>query len=189
MPHNDQLLTWVERLGYFKDEANAILSTVESSKSRKISLDTSYQTLSKLSLKEDDLFRQSLRCVELEVYRGAHILAWCGFFNCLIRLLESDDFATLKLHRPLWKFENAEELGESYSEHQIIEALKPMGITGKADQKALIGLLSRRNECAHPTEYFPDLNQTLGYISELFQRVEKIQLKFPGFQLTGPQSQ
>jgi hypothetical protein len=41
--------------------------------------------------------------------------------------------------------------------------------------KALHGLLNRRNECAHPSEYFPDLNQTLGYVSELFSRIEWLQ--------------
>jgi len=181
---NDEILGhWAGRLGSFRAEAISSFSQIESSKSRKFSLDKSYDNLTKLTLKEDDLFRQALRCVELEVYRGAHILAWCGFFNCIIRLLESDGFASLKAARPAWSFVSAEELGESISEHQVIEALRPMGITGKADQKALIGLLSRRNECAHPTDYFPDLNQTLGYISELFQRIEKLQKKYPGLQL------
>ena len=41
--------------------------------------------------------------------------------------------------------------------------------------KALHGLLNRRNECAHPSDYFPDLNETLGYLSELFQRIEYLE--------------
>lgn len=41
--------------------------------------------------------------------------------------------------------------------------------------KALHGLLNRRNECAHPSEYFPDLNETLGYIGELFKRIKQLQ--------------
>lgn len=184
MTKNDEIANWAERLSSLHADALGLFATVESSKTRKFSLDKSYDALSQMSLKEDELFRQALRCVELEVYRGAHILAWCGFFNCIIRLLESDGYVALKAARPNWKFENTEELGENYSEHQIIEALKPMKITGKADQKALIGLLSRRNECAHPTEYFPDLNQTLGYISELFQRISKIQAKYPEFKIT-----
>lgn len=183
MAQNSEIRKWADRLGLFHAEASAILSTVESSDSRRISLDTSYKNLSNLNIKEDDLFRQALRCVELAVYRGAHILAWCGFFNCIIRLIESDNFAQFKSQRPNWKFENREELGEKYSEHQVIETLKLMGLIGSADSKALIGLLSRRNECAHPTDYFPDLNQTLGYISELFLRLEKIQKKYPNFQI------
>jgi hypothetical protein len=41
--------------------------------------------------------------------------------------------------------------------------------------KALHGLLSRRNECAHASDYFPDLNETLGYVVELFQRIAYLQ--------------
>ena len=160
MNDDNPIPIWVERLGRFHAEAVGILSLVESSATRRLSLDHSYGQLKSLNIQEDELFRQSLRCVELGVYRAAHVMAWCGFLDCILRLLESDTFST---------------------QHQIIEALKPAGIIGKADQKALIGLLSRRNECAHPTAYFPDLNQTLGYISELFTRLSRIEKKFPGF--------
>lgn len=181
MSDNQPLALWVERLGRFHAEAVGVLSLVESSNVRRLSLDKSYDDLKSLNLQEDELFRQSLRCVELQVYRAAHVMAWCGFFDCVLRLFESDGFNNLKQVRPNWSFSNREELTESFSEHQIIEALKSAGVIGKADQKALIGLLSRRNECAHPTAYFPDLNQTLGYISELFMRVSKIEKQFPGF--------
>jgi hypothetical protein len=40
--------------------------------------------------------------------------------------------------------------------------------------RTLHGLLSRRNECAHPSEYFPDLNMTLGYISDLIDRIKRL---------------
>ena len=183
MEKAEPIRVWADRLARLQTESNAIFSQIETSKTRKITLDQSYENLRNLSLKEDELFRQALRCVELGVYRGAHILAWCGFFNMIVRLLESDGFRKLKIERPKWSFSNAEELGESVTEHQIIEALKPLSITGKADQKALIGLLSRRNECAHPTGYFPDINQTLGYVSELFQRIEKLQLRYPNWSL------
>jgi hypothetical protein len=36
------------------------------------------------------------------------------------------------------------------------------------------GWLGSRNECAHPSDYFPDLNMTLGYISELVDRVKRL---------------
>ena len=183
MERTDEVKVWADRLARLHAEANGIFSQIETSKARKISLDQSYENLSNLSLKEDELFRQSLRCVELEVYRGAHILAWCGFFDMVLRLLASDSFVALKTARPNWSFSTSEELGESVSEHQIVESLRPLGVTSKADQKALIGLLSRRNECAHPTGYFPDLNQTLGYISELFQRIENLQKRFPNWSL------
>lgn len=174
---------WAERLGRFHAEAVGTLSLIESSSVRRITLDSSYGKLKALNIQEDELFRQSLRCVELKVYRAAHVMAWCGFFDCVLRLFESDSFQTLKQVRANWPFVTREELTENFTEHQVIEALKPAGVIGKADQKALIGLLSRRNECAHPTAYFPDLNQTLGYISELFARLSKIEKKYPNFSM------
>ena len=38
---------------------------------------------------------------------------------------------------------------------------------GKNVEQALHGLLKRRNLCAHPTDYLPDLNMALGYLSEI----------------------
>jgi hypothetical protein len=41
--------------------------------------------------------------------------------------------------------------------------------------KALHGLLNKRNECAHPSDFYPDMNGSLGYISELLSRVATLQ--------------
>lgn len=184
MNEDFQISIWADRLGRFNAEAVGLLSQIESSHARRFSLDTSYDDLKNLSLAEDELFRQSLRCVEQQLYRAAHIMAWCGFFDCVLRLLESDGFSKIRKVRTNWVFSTREDLTENFSEHQIIESLKPAGITSKADQKSLIGLLSRRNECAHPTAYFPDLNQALGYISELFTRIKNLEKKFPNFIIT-----
>ena len=140
-------------------------------------------SLKRLNIKEDELFRQALRCIELEVYRAAHILAWCGYMDCIYRLIGSDNFSTLMNSRPSWPVSNLEELRENYTEHSVVEALRPMAIVGKAEQKAMFGMLSKRNECAHPTDYFPDLNQSLGYIAEIFSRLEKLEKRFPNYQL------
>jgi hypothetical protein len=52
-----------------------------------------------------------------------------------------------------------------------------MKISTKTQKKALHGLLNKRNECAHPSDFYPELNETLGYISELFQRIMQMQPK------------
>jgi hypothetical protein len=39
----------------------------------------------------------------------------------------------------------------------------------------LHGFLGRRNECAHPSDYFPDLNSTLGYVSDLIDRIKRLE--------------
>ncbi len=41
--------------------------------------------------------------------------------------------------------------------------------------KALHGLLNKRNECAHPEDYYPSLNDTLGYLDEIFKRIGMLQ--------------
>ena len=137
MPNLTPIELWAEKLARFQAEAVSQFSTIESSPERRFTLDKSYLSLKRLNIKEDELFRQALRCIELEVYRAAHILAWCGY----------------------------------------------MAIVGKAEQKAMFGMLSKRNECAHPTDYFPDLNQSLGYIAEIFSRLEKLEKRFPNYQL------
>lgn len=119
------------------------------------------------------MFREALRCVENGLFRAAHVLAWSGFIDFLEDLIV-ENIELLKEKRPNWKVSSKEELREKYPEFQIIEAAKDMKILTKSEMKALHGLLSKRNECAHPSEYFPDLNETLGYISELLNRIGKI---------------
>jgi len=45
------------------------------------------------------------------------------------------------------------------------------------DAEALHGLLNTRNECAHPSDFFPDLNDAVGYVSSLVKRVDHLQKK------------
>jgi hypothetical protein len=52
---------------------------------------------------------------------------------------------------------------------------RTISLYNKTTMKALHGLLNKRNECAHPSGYFPDFNETLGFIGELFKRIEKLQ--------------
>jgi hypothetical protein len=174
---------WANRLNQFEVEAHSILGRLESAKSRTITLDHSYNDLAGLSLKQDDIFRQALRCVENELYRAAHVMAWAGLVDCLLALIASDSFTRLSAARPAWGITSTEELAEAYTEFAIIDALQVMGALGKAEKKALHGMLSKRNECAHPGTYFPGFNETLGYISEVFSRLRNILNKYPGLVL------
>jgi hypothetical protein len=174
---------WAARLGAFEAEAHSILGRVESAKSRGVTLDKSYSDLGGLSLRQDDMFRQALRCVENDLYRAAHVMAWAGLVDCLHSLVESDGFLRINAARPNWSIKSLDQLGESYTEHALIEALEAMTVIGKAERKALHGMLSKRNECAHPGAYFPSFNETLGYISEIFSRLRHLLARFPHFQL------
>ncbi len=172
-----QIRTILAEVQAFEEEAHAILGIHETSKSRVILLEVTYERLSGLTLKQDELFRQALRCVENGLFRAAHVMAWCGFVDFLQMRLASDGFKKLRVARPKWQFKTLEDLREQYTDYQIIEASKQTALCTKSEMKALLGLLSRRNECAHPSNYFPGLNETLGYVSELFQRIETLQAK------------
>jgi hypothetical protein len=60
---------------------------------------------------------------------------------------------------------------------QLIEAARDLGLCTRTEMKALHGLLNKRNECAHPSDYFPLVNETLGYVAEVLQRIGQLQLR------------
>lgn len=161
----------------FEQEAHALLATHEASGSRVVILEESYDKLTKLTLKQDELFRQALRCVEHKLFRAAHVLAWAGFMDLLEEKLASDGLVKLRAAKTAWKASSVEELRENVVEFQLIEAAKDLGLCTKTEMKALHGMLNKRNECAHPNDFFPDMNITLGYISELLTRVATLQTK------------
>ena len=163
----------------FEKEAHAILATQEASASRVVILSESYEKLTRLSIKQDELFRQALRCVEQELFRAAHVLAWAGFMDFLEEKLASDGLVKLRAAYPAWSANAAtiEELREAVVEFQLIEAAKKLGLCTKTEMKAMHGLLNKRNECAHPSDFYPDMNGSLGYISELLSRIGMLQGK------------
>ncbi len=158
----------------FSREAHEILGRHESSPSRVVLLEDTYKRLGKLSLKQDELMRQALRCTENELYRAAHVLAWAGFMDFLEERISTDGLKKLRAVRTAWPYKTIEDLREYVSEFQIIEATRDLGLCRKNEVKALQGLLNKRNECAHPSDFYPGLNDTLGFISELLSRVETL---------------
>jgi len=158
----------------FEATARGILSRAEDSSARVITIDSSYKKLGGMSLKQDELLRQSLRCVESELYRSAHVMAWAGFIDFVHEKLGEDGYKRVNTARPKWSISSPEDMRQ-WSDYQVIEALRNVGLCRTAAMKALHGLLNRRNECAHPEDYHPGLNEALGYISELLQRLDALQ--------------
>ena len=171
----DTCTRWAIRVQNFEAEAHAILSTHEGAgASHVVVLEQSYEALGLLNLKQDDMMRQALRCAESGLFRAAHVMAWAACMDYIEDKLSEDNLVKLKAARPDWKGKDIHEIGEYISEYQLVEALKLLGLTTKNENQALLGLLRRRNECAHPTGYLPQLNETLGYIAEVLQRVAKL---------------
>lgn len=167
----------LEKVRRFENDAHKILGQHETSMSRVVLLEETYKKLGKLSLKQDEMLRQALRCVENELFRAAHVMAWSGFIDFLEEKLSSDGFVKLRAARPSWTFTTVEDLREQSTEHAIIEVARVVGLCSKTEMKALHGLLNKRNECAHPSDYFPNLNEAIGYIAELLSRIETLRKK------------
>jgi hypothetical protein len=167
------LETWVARANSFTKSAHSILGAVEGgTSSRVFLLNKSYRSLDSLSIKQDDMFRQSLRSIESGVFRGAIVLCWAATVDYLQEFAASDGFAKLNAARPKWSdISTLEELREKHAEAQQVEAMRAAGYLTKAEKHAFDGLRTRRNECAHPSNYFPSLNEALGYFSEAIQRI------------------
>ncbi len=161
----------------FEREAHGILAVHEAAPSRLVLLEDTYKRVATLSLRQDNLLRQALRCVENELYRAAHVMAWAAFMDFLEEKLASDGLLKLRALRSAWKASSVDELRENVVEHQLIDVARDLGLLGKTEAKALQGLLSKRNECAHPSDYFPGLNETLGYVAEMLNRIRHLQPK------------
>lgn len=163
----------LSRVADLEADAKAILATHEAAASRVITLEASYEKLTGLSLAQDEMFRESLRAVESELYRAAHVLAWAGFVDFLHNFLMDKYLVPLQAARSGWTITVAEDLRE-YSDFQVIEAGKAAGAYKNTMMRTLHGFLGQRNECAHPSDYFPDLNSTLGYVSDLIDRIKRL---------------
>ena len=167
----------VSRLAAFEQEAHQVLAVHEKSRSRIVVLENTYQELSELSISQDDLMRQALRCVENELYRAAHVMAWAAFMDFLEDKISSDGLVKLRALRPNWKGQTMAEMREYVPERQLVEATHALSLVTKNEMNHLVGLLQRRNDCAHPSSYYPRLSETLGYISEILQRIRYLQPK------------
>jgi len=163
----------VRRIVALEVDAQRLLAVHESAPARAISLEDSYRRLGRMSVQQDELFREALRAVEVGLFRASHVLAWAGFVDFLHMRVAAQGGAALKAVRPNWTVKLAEDLRD-YADFQVIEAGKELALYNKTVMKALHGLLNKRNEAAHPSDYFPDMNETLGYVSEIFHRVDRL---------------
>ena len=163
-----------------KERETTIPKTSENEvETKPISDDTKKQG-NKLSDQQIELFRQAKRCIENEIFRAAHVVAWIGFMDYLgdqltaygIKKIIADKENLSKL-----KIENIDDLREIVTDHAIIIMLREIKVFSRLEMTSIHGLLSKRNECAHPTNYRPGLSETVGYVNELLKRIEEIQSK------------
>lgn len=163
--------------------ATAFLSDVqkqfakfEGSSTRVITLKETYDELAGLSQFQKSLFAQSMTAIEAGLFRAAVVLAWAGFVDVLEAKLASDGW--LKANSVWSTFpttKTLEELRESYTEHAFVILGKECGLYGKQTMNTLHGALSERNQCAHPGNPDPGMNEALGYVSKLLKRAKDLE--------------
>lgn len=175
--HRELLNDVLHRIRRFQIDAHTILGRHERAKSRVYLLEQSYHAVDALSTKQQDLLREAIRCVEFDLFRPAHVVAWAALMDLLQEKLSADGLVKLRSVRPKWKAGSLEELREHVPESQLIDAARELGLLTKNQAKALQGLLNKRNECAHPSGFDPAFNETLGYISEVLRRMEVLRDK------------
>src|SRR5437763_16914475 len=131
---------FLRRANDFRNEARLILARHETSPERIITISKSYEKLGALSLKQDELFRQSLRCIENELYRAAHVLSWAGFIDFYEEKISANKFKKLHAAYPAWsKYKTVDDLRENTAEYQLIESGKTVGLLTKNEMQALRG--------------------------------------------------
>jgi hypothetical protein len=150
------LADWYARAASFKDEATNLLGIPSGAVTARANL------LDK-------------RCVTAGLNRPAQIMAWLALINLVFEKLSEDGLVALKRERPAWHGTDIYEISETITEFAIVDTLQLVGLATKTEKKNILGLLSRRNECAHPTSYQPTSNESLGYIDEVINRMSKLQ--------------
>lgn len=178
--NEDVARSFLSKAKKFEAEAHTILGVHETAPSRVVLLDESYKSLEALNLRQDDLMRQAFRCAESTLFRAAHVMAWAAFMDFLEEKLESDGLVKVHAARPKWTYKTMDDLRERVPERQIVEVTKDVKLCTKNQMNALVALLNKRNECAHPSSFYPGLNETLGFLSEVLQRIKLLQTKSLG---------
>jgi hypothetical protein len=162
----------------FEKAAHKLLGMHEGAASRVVDARKSLARVTALSIKQEDMLKQAVRCIEVEVFRAAHVLAFAALIDYLHEIAERDAFSALNAAREKWSVVSVEDIRERISDYSFIEGLEAAKLISKAERKAFHGMLTRRNECAHPSDYYPDMNQSLGDLSEALLRIEALKSRY-----------
>lgn len=158
-----------EGIRKFNEAVDVILSKYEASPKRAIVIEKTYRKLNALNSKQEGLIRESLKCIEVYLFRASIILAWAAFIDFL------EDLLLKKVHRSMTK----EKFQDTFGDSNVIDQLKSNGLVTTIQERSMRALLYKRNECAHPSSYTPDINQTLGYVAEIIERLRTLMLDYP----------
>lgn len=165
-----------EKVSAFLADVQKQFAKFEGSSTRVITLNETYDELAGLSQYQKSLFAQSVTAIESGLFRAAIVLAWAGFVDVLETKLASDGW--VKANSVWSKFpttKTLEEVRESYTEHALVMLGKACGLYTKSTMNTLHGALAERNQCAHPGNPDPGMNEALGYVSKLLKRAKDLE--------------
>lgn len=173
---------WASKALKFKTRVHNILSTYETSGSRVLNLEKSFKQLSGLSIRQEELVVEALNDIKCGSFRSAYVMSWAAFIDHLEEKIASDGLVKVKaaIGKSPNKYQRAlkcgtiEEIREKLKEHEILDLALETGLINGKEQHILIGLLTERNQCGHPTDYKLNQNTTLGYVNRMMQWIETI---------------
>lgn len=168
MTRNDPVANFLyDSTSTIKRELNRVLENFENSKHRVVTIQEMYLKLDNLSVRQDGLLREATDCIRFKLFRASHVLAWSAMVDLLteIYIKKIDDSKTF------------EEVGNEFNDNRLIEQLRANKLIDKQTEKLLKGNLATRDEFAHPSPYDPDLNQSLGYMSQIIARMSYLKNK------------
>jgi hypothetical protein len=159
-----------------QDELSKLLAKRETSTHRVMTVTESYDKVTKLNIKQDKLFREALQCAEHGLYRSAHVTSFAALIDFVHEWIASSPtrLTTIQANYPTWNIKHAADFRE-HKDHTLFEVMKKQGLITNSMMKALQGLLAKRNECAHPEDYEPGINDSLGYLDEMMKRIATLQ--------------
>lgn len=164
---------WLKRTKAASQGAYGVLSSLEQSRTRVITLEKLLKKLSGLPVDVHDYFREATDCLHYGLTRAAVVLSWAGFFHVLSERMFMVFESKLRKNRPKWKFTDLNNLKEKYPEAQILDAIKDIGFIKKNELRIFQGQLTTRNNCAHPTLYKPSMNSALGFVDDIIRQTTK----------------
>jgi hypothetical protein len=170
---NEEFQATLASIRSFEREAAEILGRSDSAVTpRAFNAHEALKKVSTLSISQADLLKQAVRCIEVEVFRAAIVMAWAAVADLILELavLEHDEVTRVRS----WSYADKATLGESQAEFNVIETLHVAKVLTKGQKKSLQGMLHRRNECAHPSGYFPGANEALGFLDEAIHFSRKL---------------
>ncbi|MYD27591.1 MAG: hypothetical protein F4X03_01540 [Dehalococcoidia bacterium] len=151
-----------------------VLSEVDTARTRIVTIESLYGQMRGLTQDQKAFLEMAIKAIKCEINRAAIILAWAALIERVQQIHDDDRYKAVKEVRPKWKVESLEDVRESVSEYQLIEATKESKFISKNQMKTLHGLLNTRNMAAHPGPFNDSFNKTLGYVEDVLSELNDL---------------